>query len=64
MELGGEINFTRVDAETLEQLGGSGYVDPNLTYDLNANEFANSLSAQNGNDFGSIISADPTLGLL
>ena len=64
MESGDEINFTRIDALTYEQLGGSGYVDPNLSYDLNSNEFSNSLSAQNGNDFGSIISEDPTLGLI
>ena len=64
MTMGEQVNLTRIDAGTGEQLGGSFILDPTRTYDLGGNEFTNSLSAQNGNDFGSIIAADPTLGLI
>ena len=61
---GEAIGLTRIDAQSGEQLGGSTVLDPTRMYDLSRGEFTNSLSAQNGNDFGSIIAADPTLGLI
>ena len=60
----GLVNVTRIDAQTGEQIGGSFLLDTARTYDTTGNEFINSLSAQNGYDFGSIIAADPTLGLI
>lgn len=60
----GQVNVTRIDVQTGEQIGGSFVLDTTRTYDTTGSEFTNSLSAQNGNDFGSIIAADPTLGLI